>query len=212
MSSYYEPRHLVTIAIIGAGHRGRTYADYAFDNPALAKVVAVAEPSKHRRAATSTIPVDMQFRSWLDMMVGGLPYPVRRAHGHVLRCSPYNRAIKAVIDSGALGEIINIQHIEPVGNEHFAHSYVRDSWHKEATSSFALMAKCCHDIDILSFYLSGLRPAKAQLFGSLGHFKNSRKPAAASAAVSCLDCAHESSCIWSAEEWATLALPRAYTQ
>jgi len=29
--------------------------------------------------------------------------------GHVLRYSPYNQAVKKVIDSGALGEIVNIQ-------------------------------------------------------------------------------------------------------
>lgn len=29
--------------------------------------------------------------------------------GHVLRYSPYNRAVKEVIDSGVLGEIVNIQ-------------------------------------------------------------------------------------------------------
>lgn len=61
----------------------------------------------------------------------------------VLRYSPYNRAIKEVIDSGALGDIINIQHIEPVGNEHFTHSYIRGSWHNETESTFSLMAKCC---------------------------------------------------------------------
>ncbi|CAK7211402.1 hypothetical protein SBRCBS47491_001114 [Sporothrix bragantina] len=64
----------VTISIIGAGHRGRTYADYAFYNPDLAKVVAVAEPSKHRRAVMSSkheVPLDMQFRSWQDMMAVG---------------------------------------------------------------------------------------------------------------------------------------------
>ena len=47
---------------------------------------------------------------------------------HVLRYTPYSRAIKDLVSSGALGEIINIQHLEPVGFYHFAHSYVRGNW------------------------------------------------------------------------------------
>ena len=56
------------------------------------------------------------------------------------------------------------------------------------------------DIDILSFYLSGLMPTKVQSFGSIGHFKKSRKPAEASTATNCLDCAYESKCPWSAKK------------
>jgi predicted dehydrogenase len=108
--------------------------------------------------------------------------------------------VKAVIDSGALGEIINIQHIEPVGNQHFAHSYVRGNWGREAETTFALMSKSCHDIDILSYYLSGLTPVKVHSFGSIGHFKRSKKPKEAEGATRCLECPYEAQCVWSAKK------------
>ncbi|ORX37400.1 putative NAD-binding Rossmann fold oxidoreductase [Kockovaella imperatae] len=120
--------------------------------------------------------------------------------GHVLRYSPFNQAVKKIIDSGALGDIVNIQHIEPVGDEHFAHSFVRGNWHKESDTSFALMTKCCHDIDIVSFYLSGLVPKRVSSFGSLFQFNKAKKPKEAGNARRCLDCAYEPKCTWSAKK------------
>lgn len=38
----------VTIAVVGAGQRGQTYANYALQHPEEAQVVAVAEPRPHR--------------------------------------------------------------------------------------------------------------------------------------------------------------------
>jgi predicted dehydrogenase len=61
----------------------------------------------------------------------------------VLRYSPYTKAITEIIRSNSLGKLVNIQHIEPVGYYHFAHSYVRGNWASEAKSSFVLMTKCC---------------------------------------------------------------------
>jgi predicted dehydrogenase len=61
----------------------------------------------------------------------------------VLRYSPYNKELTDVIRSGALGELVNIVHVEPVGYYHFAHSYVRGSWSNEQKSSFSLMTKSC---------------------------------------------------------------------
>ena len=61
----------------------------------------------------------------------------------VLRYSPYGRAITEIVQSGSLGQLVNIVQVEPVGYYHFAHSYVRGNWANEAASSFSLMTKCC---------------------------------------------------------------------
>lgn len=47
---------------------------------------------------------------------------VKLAVGHVLRYTQYTKALKKVLDSKVLGDIVNVQHLEPVGFWHFAHS------------------------------------------------------------------------------------------
>ncbi|KAI9467232.1 hypothetical protein BJY52DRAFT_1111045 [Lactarius psammicola] len=120
--------------------------------------------------------------------------------GHVLRYSPYNRALTDIVRSGQLGQLINVQHIEPVGHWHFAHSYVRGNWSKEAESSFSLMTKSCHDIDILCHWLSPDTPVHVSSFGGLQHFRKSSKPAEAGGATRCLDCTYEAQCPYSAKK------------
>jgi len=44
---------------------------------------------------------------------------------HVLRYFPPCLKIKEVIESGAIGQVVNINHTENVGFWHFAHSFVR---------------------------------------------------------------------------------------
>ncbi|KAH9850726.1 streptomycin biosynthesis protein StrI [Lenzites betulinus] len=120
--------------------------------------------------------------------------------GHVLRYSPYNKAMMEVIRTANLGQLINIVHIEPVGYYHFAHSYVRGNWSREETSSFSLMTKSCHDLDILCHYLAPALPSKISSFGSLQHFRKASKPSEAGAATRCTDCAHERDCAYSAKK------------
>ena len=46
--------------------------------------------------------------------------------GHVLRYSPHNILLrKLLLEDDAIGDILSIEHTEPVGYWHFAHSYVR---------------------------------------------------------------------------------------
>ena len=41
---------------------------------------------------------------------------------HVLRYSPHNKLIKELILNGAIGQVMNISHTEPMGYIHFAHA------------------------------------------------------------------------------------------
>ncbi|XP_059189626.1 putative oxidoreductase YteT isoform X2 [Centropristis striata] len=116
--------------------------------------------------------------------------------GHVLRYDPVIHKIKELIDAGVIGDVMHIQHFEPVGYYHFAHSYVRGNWRNEAESSFALLAKSCHDIDLIHHWAGARRCLKVSSFGSVSHFGKESKPKGAG--NRCLDCSIESTCPYSA--------------
>ncbi|CAL1606852.1 unnamed protein product [Knipowitschia caucasica] len=118
--------------------------------------------------------------------------------GHVLRYDPTIHRIKELIEEGAIGDVIHIQHFEPVGFYHFAHSFVRGNWRNEAESSFALLAKSCHDIDLIHHWAGARRCVKVSSFGSVSHFNKANKPA--DAGDRCLDCPIEPQCPYSAKK------------
>ncbi|XP_071479853.1 2,7-anhydro-N-acetylneuraminate hydratase-like [Diadema antillarum] len=117
---------------------------------------------------------------------------------HVLRHFPPTKKIKELITSGAIGEVVNIQHLEPVGFYHFAHSYVRGNWRREDDSTFSLLAKCCHDVDLIHWWMGENKCQQVSSFGSLQHFRRENKPAGAGSR--CTDCSIETSCPYSAKK------------
>lgn len=94
---------------------------------------------------------------------------------HVLRYTVFYQQIKKLIDEGAIGDIMNIHAAEMVGYYHIAHSYVRGNWHKEADSSPMILAKCCHDMDLL-LWLTGKTAKAVSSFGALTHFTKENCP------------------------------------
>lgn len=90
---------------------------------------------------------------------------------HVLRYSPFWKTLKGVLDSGRLGEIVTVEHRENVAYWHMSHSFVRGNWGNTAASSPMILAKCCHDMDILYWNLVG-RCNRLSSFGSLLHYRS----------------------------------------
>lgn len=94
---------------------------------------------------------------------------------HVLRFTRFFMAIKSVIDSGEIGAVMNIQHIEGVGDIHQSHSFVRGNWGNSDRSSCMILQKSCHDMDIFA-WLIGKKCTSVQSFGSLSYFKRENAP------------------------------------
>uniref|UniRef100_A0A3B4VD71 Zgc:154075 n=1 Tax=Seriola dumerili TaxID=41447 RepID=A0A3B4VD71_SERDU len=68
----------------------------------------------------------------------------------------------------------------------------------EAESSFVLLAKSCHDIDLIHNWAGARRCVKVSSFGSVSHFQKDYKPK--DAADRCLDCSVEKHCPYSARK------------
>lgn len=95
--------------------------------------------------------------------------------GHVLRYTKFFSTIYTAIQNGLLGKIINISHRENVSWYHMAHSFVRGNWRNISNSSPMILAKCCHDLDLL-FWMINSMPTKVSSFGNLTYFKKENAP------------------------------------
>ena len=248
MLEHKIPEKPVTCIIIGAGQRGRIYANYAETNPDEWKVIGVAEPSDLRKGQvveTHGISDENQFSDWkkvfdrpkfADVVViatsDNLHYepaiaalekgydlllekPVAQSIeqcleilrvakendcmvtvAHVLRYTPYFRKMKDIIGSGAIGDLVSVQHMEPIEHEQFAQAYVRGNWGNTEFSNPVLLSKSCHDLDILR-WVTGKRCERVSSFGSLHLFKKENAPA--HAPKRCTEgCPVEESCPYSA--------------
>jgi len=94
---------------------------------------------------------------------------------HVLRYTNHFVKMREIIQSGVLGDVVDVVHRENVGYWHMAHSYVRGNWRNREQSSPMILAKCCHDLDIL-YWLLGSPVTNLNSYGSLMHYRAENAP------------------------------------
>ena len=227
--------------VLGAGYRGRAYAEYAKDHPDQLEIVGVADPVQ-----ADVIPAKRYWKDWrecleerpeADIVMVTMPDSLHHdpaimalesgyhlllekpisptaeqcrevidcalrnkrlvVIGHVLRYTAYFAHIKALINSGELGEVVSIAHQESAGFWKVAHSYVRGNWANSKRSSPIILAKCSHDIDLFVWWI-GRKCRKVTSFGSIKLFRAEMMPKGA--ARRCVDCPPEveRNCVWSA--------------
>lgn len=239
----------LTVVLIGAGNRGRTYTKYMKQSEKF-EIVGVAEPLEDRRELVRelhNIPEENCFDTWETLLARpkfadiaiiatsdalhyapamkaielgynlllekpAAPTPEQcadianaaKAKGvkilvcHVLRYTLYWSKMKEMIEQGCIGEVMSVHHAECVGNIHQSHSYVRGNWGNTAESSNMLLAKSCHDIDLIQ-WLVGSKCTYAQSFGSLSHFRRENAPEGAP--EYCHEgCPHEAECYYAASK------------
>jgi predicted dehydrogenase len=181
--------------------------EHAFNRPKFADIVIITTPDDlHYGPAMAALekgyqvllekPIAQTWEECSEILQKQKEKDAIVAVCHVLRYSPYFRKVKEVIDEGTLGKMVSVQHFEPIEHVHMAHSFVRGNWRVEADTNPIILAKSCHDLDILRWWIDK-EPRFISSFGSLSWFKKENAPEGAP--TRCTDgCPIESSCPYSA--------------
>ncbi|MGD9887402.1 MAG: Gfo/Idh/MocA family protein [Bacilli bacterium] len=217
----------VTVAILGFGSRGFTYANIIRDHPNEAMIIAICEKNLQKKPlilaqyqlaehqyfeneddffnqgkladilVISTMDQDhfRQAQKALELGYDLLlekPIATTKEHCqaildkanqlnrkvavcHVLRYTPFYQKLKSIIEDGEIGEIVTLHQTEHIGYFHYAHSYVRGNWRNSATSSPMILAKSCHDLDIIRWLIKS-DCTKITSFGNLFYFNKEHAP------------------------------------
>lgn len=178
-----------------------------FERPKFADFVIISTIDKHHYGAAMKA-LEMGYdvllekaiaQSWEeceDILMQAKKYNRIVGICHVLRYSPYFIKMRDVIQSGEIGDVVSVQHLEPIGNIHFSHSFVRGNWGNEKESTPILLSKSCHDLDII-YWLLGKKCTQVTSFGDLNYFRKENAPAGSTTRCSA-GCKLEESCPYSA--------------
>jgi len=118
---------------------------------------------------------------------------------HVLRYTPFYKKIKGIINAGTIGDIISMEMNEHVRIAHFIDSFIRGKWNSEKKcGSGFLLAKSCHDMDLMCWLNNATIPKTVASVGSRSLFIKKNAPVGAT--KYCYQCPHNSTCLYSAQK------------
>jgi len=190
---------------------GKRFGDYheILAQPKLADMMLICLPDAlHYEPAMKAMalgydvllekPLAQSEKECLNLLAQSKKYDKILGTCHVLRYAPYFIALRAAVKKGLIGELVSIQHLEPIAFDHIAHSYVRGIWHNSKETTPIILAKSCHDLDIIK-WIVGKPCTSVSAEGDLRFFKKENAPEGAP--MRCTDgCPHESTCPYSAIE------------
>jgi predicted dehydrogenase len=189
--------------------RGATFADWpdllAGAPPADGVIVAAPDPL-HAEPAIAALRLGCNVL--LEKPVARTPDELARllaaaqassgwlTIAHPLRHAPLFEEIGRLVGEGRIGRLMTIDHVENVGYLHFAHSYVRGNWRRADLAAPVILAKACHDLDLLA-WLAGSAWNSVASFGRLSHFRSENAPPGAP--LHCIEgCPIQASCPYDA--------------
>lgn len=94
---------------------------------------------------------------------------------HVLRYSRFYRSVEELLRAGRVGRVLSVDMKEHVAHWHMTHSYVRGKFRNHQVAAPIVLAKCCHDLDLLAWLVG--RPAlRLSSFANLTHYRAEQAP------------------------------------
>lgn len=140
-------------------------------------------------------PISPSLEECLEMSAAADKYQANVVILHTLRYNLYFRKMKEIIESGALGRVMGIRHIEGASLMNYSHAFVRGNWANTRDAAPMIMQKSCHDTDIMH-YITGKKYKKLSSFGSLTYFTKDNAPEGS--AERCMECKYQDECKYSA--------------
>ncbi|MBQ5929878.1 MAG: Gfo/Idh/MocA family oxidoreductase, partial [Clostridia bacterium] len=142
-------------------------------------------------------PITDNYEECLQLLETQKKYGCKVLVCHVLRYAPAFMKVKELLEKNTIGRLVAIQAIEQVAWWHQAHSYVRGNWRKEKDTTPMILAKCCHDLDLLQWY-AGSSCKSISSVGDLTFFNKDNAPQ--DCATRCSKCKYFDTCAYSAKK------------